>query len=81
MKGLLVPAWTLGYEKGGFRCKDCFLKVEMSSPLPPYEFPKGASFDNRIRCPVCSSSEKEPTKKATEEELEEKKAEIRERLK
>jgi hypothetical protein len=78
--GLLVPAWTLGFEKGGWRCRDCFMRVEPNSYLPGPKERMVAPFDEEVLCPVCSSFVKEPTKKMTKEEIGNKKEEIRNRI-
>jgi hypothetical protein len=81
VKGKIVSAYSLGFKEGGFRCQDCFMKMEPNSYTPgPRERMIGA-FDEGVLCPVCSSFDKTPTPPSmSQEEIEAKKEEIKKRL-
>jgi hypothetical protein len=80
MRGVIVPASSLGLSdrpKGSYVCNVCF-----------------STFDYRIQvycniknintyddCPFCSVSKKSPTPKLTQEQIDIKKQELKERLK
>lgn len=80
MSGKIVRTWNTEFEEAQYRCEDCNLKVYYSFPI---DGDKGAILIEAWNtvCPACSSIDKEPTKKLTEEELGLKKAEIKDRLK
>lgn len=70
IKGQLVPAWTLGFDKGGFRCKDCHMKVALGSNGYIIKNTDNGTINpnQRPRCPVCSIPQDESTENSSEEE-------------
>lgn len=80
----MVPAWRTGClgtdDYGKYVCTDCGL-IMHTKPRGKGYCITAEEFSKHFECPACASKEKKPTVAPDIEELEKRKAEIRERMK
>ena len=78
----IVPSIPFSLEKDGYRCNTCLTKIIVNrwnvGEDSNSNFIKWGA--EKLICPVCNSLEKDPTKKMSEEDMQKKKEEIRDRL-